>query len=269
VAAGLSGMRLRTFLALDLVGTLLWVGPVVGLGYAIGRPAVDLVHRIDHYASLLTIAAVLVLIGVQLRRRRHRMTRVRRSPAGVLPDPAEYLRAMLPDDDEVLLRRALDQLAGLLGDVPPRAMSDPSPCPGWSIQDLVDHIVMAPAKFARMTRGEEVDWSAAPPPAGDDPAAAFRRNGDDLLEALQHSDAVRGPAIDWQCAELAVHTWDLATAVARSTDDLDPEVAERALAFMEGNLTEDNRGEAFAPAQQAPQGANAYQRAAAFAGRSV
>ena len=70
VAAGLSGMRLRTFLVLDAVGTLLWVGPVVGLGYAIGKPAVDVAHRIDHYSTLLTIVVVLVLIGVQARRRR-------------------------------------------------------------------------------------------------------------------------------------------------------------------------------------------------------
>jgi membrane protein DedA with SNARE-associated domain len=71
VAAGLSEMRLRTFLALDVVGTLLWVGPVVGLGYAIGKPAIDVVHRIDHDATFLTIAVVvLVVIGTQLGRRR-------------------------------------------------------------------------------------------------------------------------------------------------------------------------------------------------------
>jgi membrane-associated protein len=69
-AAGLSGMRLRTFLALDVVGTLLWVGAIVGLGYAIGKPAVDVVHRIDHYSTLLTIVVVVVVIGVQVRRRR-------------------------------------------------------------------------------------------------------------------------------------------------------------------------------------------------------
>lgn len=69
--AGLSGMRLRTFLVLDLVGTLLWVAPVVGLGYAIGKPAVDVVHRIDHYSLLLTVAVVVVVVGVQARKRRH------------------------------------------------------------------------------------------------------------------------------------------------------------------------------------------------------
>lgn len=74
VAAGLSGMRLRTFLALDVIGTLLWVGPIVGLGYAVGKPAVDVVDRIEHYSMLLTIVAVLVVIGVQAHRRRRTAT---------------------------------------------------------------------------------------------------------------------------------------------------------------------------------------------------
>jgi membrane protein DedA with SNARE-associated domain len=69
VAAGLSGMRLRTFLALDLLGTLLWVGPIVGLGYAIGKPAVDVVDRIDHYSTYLTIAVVVVMVALQARSR--------------------------------------------------------------------------------------------------------------------------------------------------------------------------------------------------------
>jgi membrane protein DedA with SNARE-associated domain len=70
VAAGLSGMRLRIFLILDVVGTLLWVGPIVGLGYAVGKPAVDVVHRIDHYSTLLTLGVVLLLVGLEARKRR-------------------------------------------------------------------------------------------------------------------------------------------------------------------------------------------------------
>lgn len=72
VVAGLSGMRLRVFLALDLLGTLLWVGSVVGLGYAIGKPAVELVHRVEHYSTYLVIGAVaVVVVGVLARRRRN------------------------------------------------------------------------------------------------------------------------------------------------------------------------------------------------------
>jgi hypothetical protein len=38
---------------------------------------------------------------------------------------------------------------------------------------------------------------------------------------------------------------------------------------MQANLTDDNRGPVFGPGQPAPDGADAYQRIAAFAGRSV
>ncbi len=86
-----------------------------------------------------------------------------------------------------------------------------------------------------------------------------------LRQAGQDSPA--DGAADWQCAELAVHTWDLATALGRPTDGLDPEPAERGLAFMRASLTEDRRGPAFGPEQPAPDGADAYRRIAAFAGR--
>jgi uncharacterized protein (TIGR03086 family) len=176
---------------------------------------------------------------------------------------------MTPDDDPAVLRRGLDQLAGLLDDVPGGALGDPTPCPQWSVQDLVDHIVAAPSRFARMARGEEVDWSATPS-SGPEPAAQFRSHAEDLLGAVGDGGAPGGPIpVDWQCAELAVHTWDLATALGRSTGDLDAEVAERGLAFMRASLTDDNRGPAFGPEQPAPEGADAYQRIAAFAGRSV
>jgi uncharacterized protein (TIGR03086 family) len=176
---------------------------------------------------------------------------------------------MTPDDDPAVLRRGLDQLAGLLDDVPDGAQGDPTPCPQWSVQDLVDHIVAAPSRFARMARGEAVDWSATPP-AGRDAGARFRAHADDLLGVVADDAAPGGPvSLDWQCAELAVHTWDLSTALGRTTGDLDAEVAERGLAFMRGSLTDDNRSPAFGPEQRAPEGADAYQRIAAFAGRSV
>jgi uncharacterized protein (TIGR03086 family) len=174
------------------------------------------------------------------------------------------------DADPKVLRRALDQLAGLLDDVPRGALSNRTPCEQWTVQDLVDHIVAAPEKFGRMVRGESIDWSIPTPSAGPDPAAAFRSHAQDLLDAWRDHAAPSGPtALDWQCAELAVHAWDLAEATGRSTRELDPEVAERGLAFMHANLTEDNRGQAFGPEQPAPEDADAYQRIAAFAGRSV
>jgi uncharacterized protein (TIGR03086 family) len=174
------------------------------------------------------------------------------------------------NQDVLVLRRGLDQLADLLAKVGPGDLARSTPCAEWSLGELVDHVVAAPEKFARMVRGESIDWSAPTPAAGDNPAGAFRAHGDELLAALGDGAGREGaPGADWQCAELAVHTWDLATALGESTDGLEPEVAERGLALRQDNLTAENRDPAFGPAQPAPDGANAYDRIAAFAGRSV
>ena len=71
-AAGWTGMRLRTFLFLDLIGTLLWIGGLVGLGYALGQNAVDIARGISHYGLIaaLVITAVLVVWQVWRARRR-------------------------------------------------------------------------------------------------------------------------------------------------------------------------------------------------------
>ncbi|MBO0702439.1 MAG: TIGR03086 family protein [Candidatus Dormibacteraeota bacterium] len=168
-----------------------------------------------------------------------------------------------------MLRHALVQLDALLSDVPQEALGERTPCELWTVQDLVNHIVAAPARFAQMMRGEPIDWSAPTPAAGNDPAGAFRSHAEELLQAWSGRQEPGGPPVDWQCAELAVHTWDLASALGRPTKDLDPEVAERGLAFMRAGLTDENRSPAFGPEKPAPEGANAYQRIAAFAGRSV
>jgi membrane-associated protein len=64
-AVGWTGMGLVTFLFFDAIGALLWVGLMVGLGYAIGQRAVDVAHAISHYSLWLTIAVVVAIVGRQ------------------------------------------------------------------------------------------------------------------------------------------------------------------------------------------------------------
>jgi membrane-associated protein len=70
VSCGISGMSLWMFIIGDVVGTLLWVALLVGLGWAIGHPAVHVVNEIGHYSLLITIALVVVLIALAARRAR-------------------------------------------------------------------------------------------------------------------------------------------------------------------------------------------------------
>lgn len=173
-------------------------------------------------------------------------------------------------DSVVLLNRALDQAGDVLTVVREDQLTLSTPCAEWDVGRLVSHVVADPRHFLEMAHGGKPDWSAEP-----DRvlywAATFRSAADDLIHHWhQTGDAADPGQVDWQTAEFALHTWDLARATGQ-TDQLarlDPDVAERALAFMSGALTPDNRGEAFAPEQPAPDGADAYDRLAAYAGRS-
>lgn len=167
-----------------------------------------------------------------------------------------------------VLSRGLDQVERLLSRVTEQDRSRPTPCKDWDVADLADHLVAGAATFARAVRGEQVDWTASPPRVEGDYATEFRQNADSLRAAWRDAPEDAGqPGPDWQTAELAVHSYDLATALGQPTDELDVDVAERGLAFMRANLKPEMRSTAFGPEQPAPSGADAYQRIAAFAGR--
>lgn len=66
--AGLAGMPLVAFLALDAIGSGLVVGLIAGLGYGLGQAAVDVVLTIDQYALWVSIALI-VVVSVRAGRR--------------------------------------------------------------------------------------------------------------------------------------------------------------------------------------------------------
>ena len=64
-AVGEGGMRLGFFLALDLLGTLLWTALLSGAGYAFGHDAVNVAHAVARYglwATLILVAFVFLRV---------------------------------------------------------------------------------------------------------------------------------------------------------------------------------------------------------------
>jgi membrane-associated protein len=57
-AVGDGGMRLGVFLALDVLGTLLWTCLLAGAGYGLGQHAVGVANAISHYSLWVTIGLV-------------------------------------------------------------------------------------------------------------------------------------------------------------------------------------------------------------------
>ena len=172
------------------------------------------------------------------------------------------------NDSVVVLSRALDQTGDVLAAIHEDKLSDPTPCGDWDVSRLIGHVLATPAKFIEMASGGQPDWSAEPEPATGEWVSTFRSAADDLIHFWhQKGEKAESGQIDWQTAEFAVHTWDLARATGQATDRLDPEVAERGLAFMSQGLTPENRSPAFGDEVQAPPDAPVYDRLAAFAGR--
>jgi uncharacterized protein (TIGR03086 family) len=171
-------------------------------------------------------------------------------------------------DSLAVLARALDQAERLLGSVTADDLPRRTPCEEWDVATLADHMVGGTASFARLVQGGEVDWTAPTPHVEGDYAEEFRVHADELVAAWHAAPDDAGvPGPEWQTAEIAVHSYDLATALGMPTGDLDAEVAELGLAFMRANLQPEMRSTAFRPEQPAPAGADAYQRVASFAGR--
>ena len=76
VIAGWAGMRLVTFIILDLIGSLLWAGMLVGLGYALGHHAVVVAQTVSHYGLWISIALIAVIVVAQVRSQRRMMRTV-------------------------------------------------------------------------------------------------------------------------------------------------------------------------------------------------
>jgi membrane protein DedA with SNARE-associated domain len=86
--AGWAGMRLLTFIILDVIGSLLWAGLLAGLGYALGHHAVVVAQAISHYGLWISIGLIVLIVVFQIRSQRHLLAtaaRAREAQAGQAP----------------------------------------------------------------------------------------------------------------------------------------------------------------------------------------
>ena len=71
VVVGWAGMRLVTFIILDIIGELLWVGMLAALGYELGHRAVVVAQAISHYGLWISIGLIVLIVFFQIRSQRH------------------------------------------------------------------------------------------------------------------------------------------------------------------------------------------------------
>jgi membrane-associated protein len=67
IIAGWAGVGFIAFVVLDLIGTMLWTGMLVGLGYVLGHHAVVVAQTISHYGLWFSIGIIALIIASQVR----------------------------------------------------------------------------------------------------------------------------------------------------------------------------------------------------------
>jgi uncharacterized protein (TIGR03086 family) len=178
------------------------------------------------------------------------------------------------------LGRAFDVVAGLISNIRADQWSAPTPCPDWTVRQVVNHLIGMNRVFAALLAGQPPPPRPSADHVEDDPVGAYRGSAAALLAAFGRPGVLErtyhGPLgsatgaerLQIRLYDLLAHGWDLAQATEQAAD-LPEDLAEQSLAFARTQLTEQARPGRFGPAQIVDEQSSAIERLAAFLGRAV
>jgi uncharacterized protein (TIGR03086 family) len=189
-----------------------------------------------------------------------------------------------------LHRRAVAGLRPVVDRVTPADLNRPTPCAGWDLRALLEHMTGQDRGFADAVRaaraGEEVDVSAfAAHPLGPSPAATLTAGLDEVVAAF--ADGAESPVLlpefgarlplptvaGMHLVDTLVHGWDVAAALgvqAGYAAELAPDVVAAALAMSEqvpDDASREAPGAPFGHALPAPADADPLTRTLTLLGR--
>lgn len=169
-------------------------------------------------------------------------------------------------DPRPALLAAAGQVTALLDRVGPDDLVRPTPCDGWTVRDLLSHLVAVAGRVPHiLAGGHPHDVPSMVEGVADDgwraawgerqPAFAAALEPDDLLgRTVQHPAGAMpaGAAIGTYVSELVTHGWDLAVALDAggtrgNVAGLDQSLAEACLAPLRRALPPEIRGEDWVP----------------------
>jgi uncharacterized protein (TIGR03086 family) len=186
---------------------------------------------------------------------------------------------MAVPDGVGLLERALCYALGRIQEVVPENLGHPTPCAGWDLRTLLDHLNESLLVLGEGALGESV---RAEPLPGDgeptaDPVATFRDRARQLLNAWSSAGSDRLIRIGGRpmtaslmaqtgAIEIAVHGWDVAAACGVCRP-IPPELAADMLTVCRLVVTEATRYPMFAAPVAISPLASPSDRLVAFLGR--
>ncbi|MFG3050991.1 TIGR03086 family metal-binding protein [Kitasatospora sp. NPDC048239] len=188
--------------------------------------------------------------------------------------------------------RSLELAAGVADTVRPELLELATPCAGWTLRRLLEHVVGQHHGFAAAARGAGPDlalWHDAP--LDGDPAGTFRRSAEELTAAFAEASAagrelwlpeIRADgafplrqAVGFHLLDTLVHGWDVAAALGAPSGvaaavDGDQRLAAVLLSVAElvpAGPQDRAPGRAFRERREPGGGAGPFDRALALLGR--
>ena len=166
-------------------------------------------------------------------------------------------------------------------------LGDPTPCPAYTLGDLLQHVRGLAEAFTLAGRKEQPSGGSEPPPQGDANrlTAGWRAETATWLDRLTGAwaDPAAWEGTSWIAGsqmpsaavglvaanELVAHGWDVARASGQAlrSDDASLAAALEFVAMMSGPGSEQMRGQAFGPALPVPPGASLLDEVVAGNGR--
>jgi uncharacterized protein (TIGR03086 family) len=142
--------------------------------------------------------------------------------------------------------RALWATGTVVDGIAARQLELPTPCDGWAVRELLNHIVSGNLWVAELAAGRtiaDVGDRLDGDTLGDDPAAAYRASAELAAEAFNEPGAMDAPcAVSYgpvpgsvycghRILDVTVHGWDLAKATGQDTT-LEPDLVEAVSAIV-------------------------------------
>jgi uncharacterized protein (TIGR03086 family) len=177
--------------------------------------------------------------------------------------------------------RALDSTHAFVAGVDAARWDEPSICDGWSVRELLNHIVSGNWWVAPLVEGQtiaEVGDRYDGDVLGDDPLATYDASATVAAAAFRGATAMTDPvAVSYgpvpgeiycghRLVDVLVHGWDLAESTSQPAD-LDPELVETAIEVIEPQLDLLIASGMFGSRQDVAPGATDQQRLLGMLGR--
>ena len=160
-------------------------------------------------------------------------------------------------DSIAMIYKVLGETSRIVDGIEPDQLDNPTPCEGWTVRDVLNHVTGGAEMFAiAATEGKVPDEKLGQLMVGDNLGSDYKASFEaasarakkafeppdiaDKMVVLPFGEMPAGVAVNFAIFDVTTHTWDLAKGTHQSTD-LDPEVLVAALEAAQAMLNDDFR----------------------------